>query len=120
MEKGLDFDPAPFSAVGQVFDQKGRYTEFPKGSKPFRDFWVEQRNRCENGYTVGKYRLTGDHYFFLNFYRMKIAVERDRVGQGRSEGFPAFASKQYEWFHYLEMCERLKMDACCLKGRGVN
>ena len=38
---------------------------------------------------------------------------------GRKTSFPAFAAKQYEFFHYLEMCEYLGKDVAMLKARGL-
>lgn len=49
-----------------------------------------------NGYTVGKYRLTGDNYYFINYYRMQTVVENAVSGTGRVENFPSFLAKQYE------------------------
>ncbi|MDD7755206.1 MAG: hypothetical protein PUJ51_11995 [Clostridiales bacterium] len=46
--------------------------------------------------TIGKYRITGDHYFFLNYYRMDVINEDAISGAGRLEAFPSFLSKQYE------------------------
>ena len=121
MTDGLDFDPAPFSEIAERFDSTKKYTEFPRGCKPYKDFWDEQKRRCVEGYTVGKYRVTGDHYFFLNFYRMqspKISgTDKKTVGRGQS--FPRFLSKQYEFFHYFEMCEILGRDVIMLKARGL-
>lgn len=37
LEKGLDFDPEPFREMAKIYEEKGRYTEFPEGSKPHRD-----------------------------------------------------------------------------------
>lgn len=48
------------------------------------------------GYTIGNYRITGDHYYFLNFYRMETVPEDATAGIGRNEAFPGFFSKQYE------------------------
>ena len=39
---------------------------------------------------------------------------------GRSEGFSSFVAKQYEFFHYVKICELLGYDVCVLKCRGVN
>lgn len=36
--EGLDFDPTPFREAGQVFERTGKYTAYPKGSKPFIDY----------------------------------------------------------------------------------
>lgn len=120
MTQGLDFDPTPFKETGEIFDRTGSYTEYPRHSKPYNDFWGEQTKRCVEGYTVGKYRITGDHYFFLNFYRMQtINQTTDKQTTGRNQSFPSFLAKQYEFFHYLEMCEYLGKDVCLLKARGL-
>ena len=50
---------------------------------------------------------------------MDVINENAIAGAGRSEAFPSFLSKQYEWFHYVEMAEKLHKDACALKSRGV-
>lgn len=116
---GLDFDPTPFSETGRIYDSTGMYTQYPAGSKMYNDFWNEQYKRCEEGYTVNGYRVTGDHYFFLNFYRMETINEGAKGGAGRTQRFPSFLSKQYEFFHYVEMAEKLKKDICILKARGL-
>ena len=36
--EGLDFDPEPFREAGQVFERTGKYTAYPKGTKPYADF----------------------------------------------------------------------------------
>ena len=96
MEKGLDFDPTPFRERAITYNKKKKYTDYPYGCKPFKDFWDEEKRRCVEGYTVGKYRITGDHYFFINYYRMNVLREDAVAGSGRVESFPAFLSKQYE------------------------
>ena len=119
MEKGLDFDPEPFRAMAKLFEEKGKYTEFPEGSKPWKDFWDREDDRMNNGYTVGKYRITGDMYYYLNYYRMQTVTDNEsKAGEGRAENFPSFLSKQYEWFHYVEMAEKLHKDVAILKTRG--
>lgn len=119
MEKGLDFDPEPFREMARIYEEKGKYTEFPEGSKPHRDLWQREMDRMRNGYVVGKYRITGDNYYFLNYYRMQTINEGAVSGTGRSENFPSFLAKQYEWFHYVEMAEKLGKDTIALKARGL-
>lgn len=116
---GLDFDPEPFCAIGKIYAETGYYTEYPKDSKPYADFWIEQLNRCKNGYQVGKYRITGDHYFFLNFYRMPVVDDSKKITEASGEGFPRFVAEQYKFFHYFEMSELLKKDVVALKSRGI-
>ena len=73
-------------------------------------------NRCNKGVTSHGYRLTGDNYFFLNFYNLKSS-DANTINQ--NYGFPEFLVFQYEYFHYLEMCELLKKDTSVLKSRGI-
>lgn len=119
MDQSLDFNPDDFREMAIIYNTTGRYTEYPKGRKLYNDLWDREYDRCENGLTIGKYRLTGDHYFFLNYYRMDIINEDAIAGAGRSEAFPGFLSKQYEFFHYVEMAEKLHKDICILKARGI-
>lgn len=119
MEKGLDFDPTPFREAAHIYETTGSYTKFPEGSKPWRDFWNRELERMQNGYQVGKYRITGDNYYFINYYRMQTIPEDRTAGEGRSENFPSFLAKQYEWFHYLELAEKCHEDAGALKARGL-
>lgn len=119
MEKGLDFDPTPFCEMANIYNSLGNYTRFPEGTKPWHDLWSREVDRMNNGYTVGKYRITGDNYYYLNYYRMEVIDEEAISGAGRYYSFPKFLSKQYEWFHYLEMAETLRLNAIALKSRGV-
>ena len=120
MDQGLDFDPTPFREAAIHYMKNGEYTAYPQKSKQYNEYWREQKRRCVEGYTVGKYRITGDHYFFLNFYTMNTVDEDSaKATTGRINGFPRFAAKQYEFFHYVEMCEYLGKDVSMLKARGV-
>ena len=69
--------------------------------------------------TVNGYTITGDNYFFINYYQLPNLSSATKAGDGRSVDFPNFFVKQYEYFHYIEMCEKLKKDVCALKARGV-
>ena len=118
MSKGLDFDPLVFTEAGRIYEETGHYCTYQKGKLAF-DFWSEQMNRCKEGYTVGKYTVTGDHYFFLNFYRLLNVNNIKKAAAGRDETFPDFFAKQYEYFHYIDICEKLGKDVIALKARGV-
>lgn len=50
----LDFDPAPFMETGRIYTETGAYCQYPQGSKPYNDFWMEQLRRCTEGYKVGR------------------------------------------------------------------
>lgn len=117
-ERGLDFNPEWFTEARQIKLRNGKYCAYPEGTKKYNDFWDEEVRRCNRGYESHGYRITGDNYFFLNYYRLKN-TDVSQAGAGRETTFPSFFSKQYEYFHYIEMCEKLKKDVCALKARGV-
>lgn len=116
--QGLDFDPEWFQQAKRVKIESGKYCAAPRGTKRYRDFWTEEFRRCNEGMESHGYRITGDHYFFLNYYQLKESKVK-KAGQGRGMIFPEFFSKQYEYFHYIEISELLKKDVCAVKARGV-
>lgn len=118
-DKGLDFDPNWFREDAMNKMSTGKYSGYLIGSKSHRDFWKERLKRCEEGYEVNGYRVTGDNYFWLNFYRLKTSKEGKKAGAGRDLSFPMFFVYQYEYFHYVEMCEILKKDVGLLKARAL-
>lgn len=115
---GLDFNPDWFREDAIQKLRTGRYSpsSMTIGSKTHRDWWTERKRRCNEGYESHGYRVTGDNYFFLNFYNLKSS-DADTINQAYS--FPQFLVFQYEYFHYLELCEKLKKDTSVLKSRGI-
>lgn len=119
MTQGLDFDPTPFCEDGETYERTGKYITYPRGSKLYMDWWRERLKRCKEGYTVDNYTITGDHYYFLNFYRLPNVFNVKKAAEGRVESFPKFFAKQYEFFHYVKLAECLGKDVIALKARGV-
>ena len=117
--QGLDFEPAWFTEARDTFTRTGHYTQFRKGTKAYADFWREEYNRCRNGLTVNGYTITGDHYFFLNYYQLMDLSSAEKAGGGRVYAFPTLYIGQYEWFHYVEMAKRLRLNAFLMKSREV-
>lgn len=117
--QSLDFNPSWFTETRDTFNRTGKYCQYHRGSKAFVDFWKEQYRRCKYGLTVNGYTVTGDHYYFLNFYRLKDLVNVSEAGSGRVDIFPNFLEGQYEWFHYLALAKKLKMNACMMKARSA-
>lgn len=117
--RGLDFNPSWFTEARDTFVRTGHYTRFRRNSRSWRAFWKEQFIRCKYGMTSHGYTITGDHYYFLNFYRLKDLDNVKEAGMGRQEIFPNFLEGQYEWFHYLKLARKLRMNACMMKARGA-
>lgn len=117
-DKGLDFDPSVFTEAARYYKTHGRYTDLIPDTFLHIQHWTEEFKRCQFGYRVGKYRITGENYFFLNYFRIPSVL--DKSGEElQEESFPTFLAKQYEYFHYLELCRKLQLDGVAFKSRGV-
>lgn len=116
--EGLDFDPTQFTKAADYYKQYGRYTDLIPGTFRFKQHWDQEFDRCQNGCTIGKYRLTGENYFFLNYFRLPSVLDKSG-SELQEENFPAFLAKQYEYFHYMEMCRASGHDGILFKSRGV-
>lgn len=117
-EKGLDFNPDWFTEARDTFKRTGHYTQYKPNTKAYADFWTQEYIRCREGLTVNGYTVTGDHYFFLNYYQLMDLTSAKKAGEGRVYDFPKFFVIQYEWFHYLEMAKKLRLNAALMKARG--
>ena len=116
--EGLDFDPDWFREDAINKQKSGRYSpsSIPMFSRSHRNWWLERQRRCIEGFESHGYTITGDHYFFLNFYSLKSS----EIGETNQQyGFPEFLVFQYEYFHYLSLCAKLDLDAAVLKSRGI-
>lgn len=117
-EQGLDFNPDWFTETRKTFQRTGKYCQYKRNSKAYADFWIKEYIRCREGLTVNNYTVTGDHYFFLNYYQL-MDLSTQKAGTGRLYDFPKFFVAQYEFFHYLEMCKKLRKNVVLMKARGI-
>jgi hypothetical protein len=60
--------------MARIYTETGSYTKYLPGTMRYIEFGKRERDRCINGMTVGKYRITGDNYFWLNYYRLLSTV----------------------------------------------
>lgn len=116
--EGLDFNPKLFTVAADTYRETGKYTSLLPGTFAHRAFWIEEFRKCRDGVTIGKYTLTGENYFFLNYFRLPSVLDKSGA-ELQEENFPTFLAKQYEYFHYLNMCRQLGMDGVAFKSRGV-
>lgn len=117
--EGLDFDPDWFIQARKTKEATKKYCAAVKNSKAYNEFWDNEYLKCINGVTINGYTITGDHYYFLNYYQIPQTKNIKKAGSGRKNGFSDFYAKQYEYFHYIELCKTLKKNAIGLKARGV-
>lgn len=117
--KGLDFNPEWFIQTRKYYEQHGKYCPHLYKSKKYNEFWKEEYRRCKYGMTVNGYTITGDNYFFLNFYQLPLVNKNDAAGEGLSKGFPVFFESHYRFFHYLQMTRILHKHAALMKARSI-
>lgn len=101
-----------FKTEALHFEKYGRYCDDPPGTSEFMKYWEEQRNRCINGYSVGDTKITGSHYFYLNFCQIRLTKEEndnEKVTKKRARvatkttSFPDFWDGDYEFFWIVDI-----------------
>lgn len=93
-----------FCTEAAKFTKTGRYCDAPEGTLHWNEYWDEQDKRCKEGYTVGGIRITGEHYAYLNFGRIKITVGEGKTAR-KFEGFPRFLDMDFYYYHELEQAK---------------
>jgi hypothetical protein len=94
----------------------GRYTLAPIESKEWYEFWEEQERRCLYGYKVGGVKVTGRHYFYMNFTQLRKIDEKNKGKKVsyKDWDFPSFFEIDYDWFWYKEIawhgCNKAVLD----------
>ena len=117
--KGLDFNPDWFTETRKYYEAHGKYCSHLPKSKKYDEFWKEEYRRCKYGMTVNGYTITGDNYFFLNFYQLPLVNINGVAGEGLNRGFPVFFESHYRFFHYLQMTRTLHRHAALMKARSI-
>lgn len=100
-----------FSPEAQKFKKYKRYTSAYQGTKQYYDYWDRQIEFIKNGFEVGGVRITGAHYFYLNFNQI-LLVPKDSFDATKSTRrvqkvttFPHFWDGDYDFFHAVEIAE---------------
>lgn len=108
-KNGIWINTEPFREAGKNFITTGRYTNALPGTLEFDRFWDQEYTRCMEGYEVSGAKITGKHYFYLNYCLInKVNLTDDNRGKRKvSKGFllPDFWDGDYEYFWFLEIAE---------------
>lgn len=105
-----------FQEAGNHFLKHGTYTFAPSGTFSYQEYWDEEERRCKEGYTVGGVRITGEHYAYLNYARIKITVGDGKKAR-KYESFPRFLDMDYYYYHELEQAKLNKEGIIVAKSR---
>lgn len=95
------------------FLKHGVYCADPPESSAYYEYWSERLRRCEQGYSVGGVKVTGHHYFYLNFQQIKLTrLDQDFKGEkvikqaSKEIAFPDFWDGDWEYFNALEQARK--------------
>jgi len=153
----FDFDDIAFvntseaSSTAAHFKKFGCYTKLhPKWDRrEFNAFWDEEERKCKEGlvlpgklikndaglYEIQKVHITGEHYGYLNYSKIKASAEFDikkgiiyspngepisKVEQGivdKTALFPSFWDGDYYFFKSLELARRVGRHVVVGKAR---
>lgn len=109
-EDGWFINSEVFREEAKHFDKYGYYCPDPPGSLAYYDYWIEQRRRRKEGYTVGGVHITGDHYNYLNFSQIKMQEKRSKEqlatknrASVKKPFFPNFWDGDYDYFHNVNI-----------------
>lgn len=101
--KGKFLDIRPFNEVGRNFMKNGFYCAEPTGSSAWYDFWFEERRKCIEGYEEEDVKITGDHYFYLNYCPIQKVEDTNKKKSKKIKGFPDFWDGDYTYFWCREI-----------------
>lgn len=109
-------NPMPkYNPAWEVYDSAGKNKKIIDIRFPQRyiSWWTEQWRRCINGYEVGGVKITGIHYFYLNFWKIK--------SKKKTEGYisPRFLDLDFIFFSDIQEAYRQHKHYLCLKRRQI-
>lgn len=100
---GIWINTEVFREEARKFQKYGTYCLDPWGSPDWFTYWQEQRSRIINGYSSGGVKITGDHYFYLNFCPILKVEDMNAKKSAKITDFPDFWDGDYNYFWAREI-----------------
>jgi hypothetical protein len=98
-----------------------------KGTKEWKDYWNLQAFYCINGISIGGVKITGEHYFYLNFCQISLKLTKKitdvteltskKVRVDTTVTFPDFWDSDWYYFTECKRAEELGLHMIVLKPR---
>lgn len=103
--QGLWVNSDVFREEAINFTKSGVYCPDPPGTPSWIEYWEEQLKRCRDGYSVGGVKITGHHYYYLNFCQILALedVNGDKKMGKKKIQMPFFWDGDYNFFWSLEI-----------------
>ena len=98
--EGIWINTEVFKEEALHYSKYGYYCSDPYSSPAWVEYWEEQTRRIVFGYEVANARITGDHYFYLNFCPI---LKTESINKGKKKAkkvtdFPDFWDGDFEFF----------------------
>ena len=110
-----------FSPAANTYKENGWYTDALPGTKQYYDYWDNEQTRCLHGYEVNGVKLSGFHYFYLNYCPIDRVIDEvqpdGEVISRRDRSFPAFYDGDWEYFNAVDKARRENKHMVVLKAR---
>lgn len=109
--QGIWINTDVFRTEALHFKKYGYYCSDLWGTHGWLNYWEEQLDRCKNGYEVGGVKITGHHYFYLNFCNIELVDHSGSEKPYSGDIFPEdfnlvtetmFADKVTEFPHFWD------------------
>lgn len=101
--EGIWINTQPFVESATHYKKHGYYTSDPWGSPSWREFWERETRRIVLGYSAGGVKITGDHYFYLNYCPIMKSEDTTKKKTRKVRDFPDFWDGDYDYFWAREI-----------------
>jgi len=114
-------DTHRFSPAATLYMKQGYYVDALEGTREYYEFWDKEASRCLYGFEVDGIRITGYHYFYLNYCPIDRAIDEvlpdGTVQSRRDRTFPAFYDGDHKYFSAVDKCRKENKHMSVLKAR---
>ncbi len=110
-----------FAPAAAHYIEYGFYTDALPGTKQYYEYWDEEQHRCMHGYEVNGVKISGFHYFYLNYCPIDRIIDEEQpdgeIISRRDRSFPAFYDGDFEYFNSVDKARRENKHLVVLKAR---
>lgn len=110
-----------FAPAAAHYIEFGFYTDALPGTKQYYEYWDTEQHRCMHGYEVNGIKISGFHYFYLNYCPIDRIIDEEQPDgetiSRRDRSFPAFYDGDYEYFNSVDKARRENKHLVVLKAR---
>tara|TARA_R110000868_G_scaffold92281_4_gene255994 strand:- start:8677 stop:10761 length:2085 start_codon:yes stop_codon:yes gene_type:complete len=95
-----------FSRNALYYSKYGKYPDGDFGTDEWLEYWLEEKRRSIEGYSIAGVRISGYHYFYLNYSPIEKVIDKivnGRAIKDREVGFPRFWDEDYNFFHVVDI-----------------